>query len=558
MTFPAGGGPSAPAGAGGNSQPPSTTSSSAPDQPTDAASGAEDQSKAQQQPDAGTSAAPPQPKVEARPASLKEAIDRARAAASGGEQETAEDDKPPTPKQDARPDAGKPAPKTPEPPKPDEKKQPAPQKETAPPAGDSAEPRTPPQQQPAPQKKEQTAKASESDESADIEDDDSLIEAASKGDRKPFEERFPDADKGKKGTLDFAYRQARKIAELKPIAEMVERYGGVEGAKLPFEYADALVALSRPAASAEDAFKQAESFREFLWKNAPGAAAKVESAVFWNAVQQDTPEGRANIQALLDERYGEGVVTTEVSDILHNAYADGRIDVDALRDEGVDYTKTKAQREAEARQSKRESAEMQKLRDEIAELKGGKEETEEAKAEAKKEKVATAFKSFVGDNFRLISPILREYGFAYPDDQNSPEFKSMARRIRHVQRDLEEVMEQDEDYRAVVGNIANLQTESGVHAIQLAAARNKMRVKLREILDEVAPEAAAEIKRKNRLVADRVKQNGNRTTTATPAKPQSAAPPRDASNSERAIDGEQRRQGMARMIEQGRRDQAQA
>jgi hypothetical protein len=543
MTFPAGGG-NTPAGGGPTG--PAAIPPDAPKPPsTDAASGAADAKPTEQQPDAGTSAAaaPPTPKVE-RPASFREALDRARTAPAsedGAPEPKAEAPKQPEPKKEAADAPPTEEPKT-VPDKPEPKKETAPPPKVEKPAAAAA---------PAPK----IETASDADVS-DGEDDDALVEAASKDDRAAFEEAFPEADKGKKGPLDFAFRTARKNAELRPIAELVESVGGMDGAKLAFDYTKALTQLARPTATAEEAFEQAEGFREFLFKNAPGAYAKLENGIFWNAVD-DTPEGRANIQALLDERYGEGVVTTEVSDILHNAFADGQIDVDELR-ERADYTKTKQQRELEARRSKRESAEVAALREQVAKLQGGQEETAEAKAEARKAKVATAFTSFVQDNFKLIQPILREYGFAYPDDPASPAFKSMARRIRHIQRDLEEVMEKDEDYNAVIGNISNLQTDNGVHAIQRGTAQRKMQVALREILDEVAPEAAAEVKRKNRLVADRVKQNGKTPTTTAPAKPATATPPRDASNSERAIDGEGRRQGMARMIEQGRRDQANA
>jgi hypothetical protein len=550
MTFPAGGGGGSTPAGGGQSSPTAPPSSEAPKPVPSPASGAEAQvDEGQASKDAGTSAAaaPPPPKVE-RPASFREALDRARTASvSEGDApaQKAEETKPaPAPKQDA-------APKAPEAPKAEETKvadapAPEPKREAAPPA--------PKVEKPAALKVDAV---SESDaDVSDGEDDDALVEAAGKDDRTAFEERFPEADKGKKGPLDFAFRTARKNAELRPIAELVESVGGMDGAKLAFDYTKALTTLARPTATAEEAFEQAEGFREFLFKNAPGAYAKLENGIFWNAVA-DTPEGQANVQALVDEIFGDGVLTVEQMKTLGNAFADGRIDLDSLLEDSVDYTKTKQQREQEARRSKKESAEVAELREKVAKLEGNGKETEEAKAEARKAKVATAFTSFVADNFKLIQPILREYGFAYPDDPASPEFKSMARRIRHVQRDLEEVMEADDDYKSVVGNIANLQTD-GVHAIQLGTARNKMRVALRGILDELAPEAAAEIKRKNRLVADRVKQSGKTPTTTAPAKPATAAPPRDASNSERAIDGEGRRQGMARMIEQGRRDQANA
>lgn len=543
MTFPAGGG-STPAGGPAAAPPPSDAAKQPTPTPESGAEGqAAPQPKAEQPGDAA-SAAPPTPKVE-RPASFREALDRARAtsASEGDTPAPPAAAKAPEPKVDAVPKT----PAAPQPaPEPKKDAAPAPEpKAEKPPAAAAAAPKT------------ETATESDADVS-DGEDDDALVEAASKDDREAFEKRFPEADKGKKGSLDFAFRTARKNAELRPVAELVESVGGMDGAKLAFDYTKALTEFARPVATADEAMDQAEGFRGFLQKNAPGAYAKLESGIFWGAVQ-DTPEGLANVQALVDDIFGEEVLTVAQVKMLGNAFADGRIDLDALAEDGVDYTKTKAQREQEARRSKKESAEVAALREELAQLKGGQEETAEAKAEARQTKVAAAMDAFYNENKKLAQPILRDYGYVLPDDPESPQYKSMLRRIGHVMRDVSDMLAKDEDFLAVVGNISRLQTD-GVHEIQAGTMRNKMKVMLRNVLDEVAPEAAAEIKRKNRLVADRVKQNGKQPTMAAPARP-AAATPTAASNSERAImDADERRErrseGFRRSLDEGRRADA--
>lgn len=551
MTFPAGGGSSNPGTPSGGSSPAAPTTPDSSTQTPPAASGDQAETGAatqpEQKPDATASTGAPQVKVE-RPASFREALESQRAAASG-EARPAEGAKPQKPAAEAKTET--PAPKAPAAKTPEQ--QPDTKTET-PKAADAPDPATKPQPKPeakpekpatAPDPKQAAAPAAADDESPD--DDDEVLKSEDLD--AALEKRFPDADKGKRGALDFAKRMSARVRELAPVAEMIEQVGGVEGAKLAFDYTNALKKFATPAETPEQVFEQAESFRDFLHKEAPAAAAKLDSAIFWKAVE-DTPVGRANVQALVDEMFGEGVLPLDTLKILGNAYAEGHIDLDELAERG-DFTMSKAERERKARENEKKTARELELEKRLAAVEGKSEETAEAKEEARQTKVKQALTSFVSENFQLSAPILREYGFVLPDDQKSPEYKSMLRRIRHVQRDLEETMMQDDDYKAVIQNINALQT-GGVHSLSLGAARNKMKVALRGILDELAPEAAAEVKRKNQLTATRVKQNGNGTTAATPARPRNQAPAADATHSEGAISAEDRRLGMKRIIDQGR------
>lgn len=567
MTFPAGGGNAGTSG-GGSSSPaaPSTPNSDAPATPSTAASDSEEAARAAatvdapdegaaaataDAPDEGaasTSTAAPPPKIE-RPASFREALDRERASASEGDDTATE--KPVAKKPAAAADAATPKPDT---------AKPAPAKTDAAKPATEAAPKTDAGTTAADAATTTAAEAKQAkpvqapEEAEDDAPSDEEILASENLDEE-LDKRFPEADKGKRGALDFAKRTARKNRELAPIAELVESVGGMDGAKLAFDYTKELTALSRSVATPEEAFEQAEGFRSFLHKNAPGALGKLESAIFWKAVE-DTPEGLANVQALTDEIFGDGVLTVEQLKILGNAFADGQIDLDELAERG-DYTMSKTERERKARENVKQTAREKELEARLAAIEGDKKTTDDAKEETRVLKVKEGLTSFVQSNLKLCIPILRDYGLALPDDPNSPEFKSVQRKIRHIQRDLEDVMAKDDDYQTVVGNINRLQTD-GVHSISLGTAQRKMQVALRAILDEYAPEAAEAVKRKNKVTAALVNKHGKSPTTTAPAKPRNTAPPADASNSERAVSREERRQGIARSIEEARREQANA
>lgn len=554
MTFPAGGG-NAGAPGGGSSSPaaPSTPDSDATATTSTAASDSEEAARAAAATDApddgvaSTSAALPAPKIE-RPASFRETLERQRASASEGDDTATEktvEKKPAATAEGAatatpKPDATKPAPAKTDAAKP--ATTPAPKTDAGTTAADAA---TTTAKQAKPEAPEESEDDAPSDEEI----------LASENLDEELDKRFPEADKGKRGALDFAKRTARKNRELAPIAELVESVGGMDGAKLAFDYTKELTALSRAVASPEEAFEQAEGFRSFLHKNAPGALGKLESAIFWKAVE-DTPEGLANVQALTDEIFGDGVLTVEQLKILGNAFAAGQIDLDELAGRG-DYTMSKAERERKARENVKQTAREKELEARLAELEGTKKTADEAKAETHNVKVKEAMTSFVQGNQQLCMPILREYGFAYPDDPKSPQYAQMAWYIKNIQRDLEEELSKDEDFKTVIGNINNLRTD-GVHAISVGATRNKMRVALRGILDQIAPDAAAKVKERNQLTAARVQKNGKATTTTTaPAKPRNvstAAP----SNSESAMQSveerrERRHAAFVQSLEEGRR-----